>query len=1318
MKPNLLIFVVLVISAAVVTPVMSQVATKPLIALSADSLDFGTVRVNSTRSLTSEIKNLGTAPLNISSIISSNPAFSFSPATGSVAAGGSLELTIQFTPVISLAYCDSLVIGSNNATNPAITLHLFGRGNEVIKIVPQPYCSNAPYNTIICIDLGVTLDPSTLADSTIKVVGSHSGLHKSSSITFNSDTRRLIWSPSVAFRKGEEVSVTLTSKIKVIGTEPSFIPQTWSFKIQSNPSSGIFRKSASIPVPPGPTSVVAADFDGDGYLDLAVVSHDSSALVIERNMGSWNFVQVAMLDAGFGPTTVLAGDYDGDGLTDLVVTNEDSQLLFFKNNGNFKFTKITLNVPGYIDFLTQGDYDGDGDIDFVAASSSSDVIHDIIRNDGNFKFTVFSYSDNYAQSLVSGDFDGDGDIDVAILNNGSKILRNDGNMKFTPVQASSVGPMASWDFDNDGKLDIISGGYDSGLYLLRNLGYLQFELDDIFPSHTAPPLKEVPIQIDGDGYEDLAALTSNGLQLFKNDSGTAFVNSSTIAVPSGAYNLAAADFNNSGSIDVAVVSVSPSNVLTIYENCESFSEIGISSTRLDFNAVDRDSSKSLSLRISNSGDLSLHIDSMYASTTAFKVLPTSGVIKPGDSFDISVTFTPTEIKSYLDSITIVSSDSAHPVIYCALSGRSSQVLVDSVYPGQNALNADPTNIKAHFLQDVLPSSLTSSTIKVYGSSSGFHSISLVYNSSTRVLAITPTRRFTAGEVITVMVTSGISLTGGIPVLSPFSWSFTMPVRGGSANFAAMKDITVDTYPRFLCSADFNNDGISDIAVSNFSSNSISVIQCFKGTPAHLVKNIAVGQAPMDIAAGDVDGDGNMDIVAILGSAIAMLKGDGNWGFTLTTIPNSPDAEGIALADLDGDGKLDIIVGNNSSDSITVLRNNGNLKFTRLVLPFDVPNPLVIKTGDFDNDGDMDIIVAKGTMDNFALLRNDGMMHFTSVTIPNVSAYVQAMDVADFNGDGKLDIAAENANSRSANVLANEGGLIFQRIIQAGINDDPLSLTAADFNNDGRMDFATVNNSYSNTGSVYINDSLNFKLKSTFTIVPGSQNMISGDFNGDGAMDIAFVNQGSASISWLLNMSSRSYILSTKNVDFGGVKVGKSVKDTVTIMNIDTSKMTVDSIHLKSHSFSSSVNKLSLFSQGTAFIPITFAPDSVGNFADTLVVFLDSVVSDTLLLQGKGLTTVGVHSLNDDIPKEFALGQNYPNPFNSSTSISFDLPSKALVSLRVFDVLGREASLIVSGELGAGSYIRQWNAANLASGVYFYRLEAGSYSDTKRLLLLK
>jgi hypothetical protein len=88
------------------------------------------------------------------------------------------------------------------------------------------------------------------------------------------------------------------------------------------------------------------------------------------------------------------------------------------------------------------------------------------------------------------------------------------------------------------------------------------------------------------------------------------------------------------------------------------------------------------------------------------------------------------------------------------------------------------------------------------------------------------------------------------------------------------------------------------------------------------------------------------------------------------------------------------------------------------------------------------------------------------------------------------------------------------------------------------------------------------------------------------------------------------------------------------------------------------------------------------------------------------------------PEAFSLKQNYPNPFNPSTSISFSIPSTSFVSLKVYDLLGREVATLVSEQMSSGNHSKQWNAAALPSGIYFYRLQTGSFTETKKLVLLK
>jgi len=86
--------------------------------------------------------------------------------------------------------------------------------------------------------------------------------------------------------------------------------------------------------------------------------------------------------------------------------------------------------------------------------------------------------------------------------------------------------------------------------------------------------------------------------------------------------------------------------------------------------------------------------------------------------------------------------------------------------------------------------------------------------------------------------------------------------------------------------------------------------------------------------------------------------------------------------------------------------------------------------------------------------------------------------------------------------------------------------------------------------------------------------------------------------------------------------------------------------------------------------------------------------------------------------KFELEQNYPNPFNPATSIQYAIGSKQFVSIKVYDLLGNEVAKLVSEEKPAGSYKIDFDASNLSSGIYYYRIVTGSFTDTKKMILLK
>ena len=96
----------------------------------------------------------------------------------------------------------------------------------------------------------------------------------------------------------------------------------------------------------------------------------------------------------------------------------------------------------------------------------------------------------------------------------------------------------------------------------------------------------------------------------------------------------------------------------------------------------------------------------------------------------------------------------------------------------------------------------------------------------------------------------------------------------------------------------------------------------------------------------------------------------------------------------------------------------------------------------------------------------------------------------------------------------------------------------------------------------------------------------------------------------------------------------------------------------------------------------------------------------------------VQQINHNLPELFSLYQNYPNPFNPATRIRYEIPKASFVSLKIYDLLGREVATLVNEEKQSGSYEVEFDGSNLSSGIYFYRMQAGSYINTKKFVLLK
>jgi len=202
---------------------------------------------------------------------------------------------------------------------------------------------------------------------------------------------------------------------------------------------------------------------------------------------------------------------------------------------------------------------------------------------------------------------------------------------------------------------------------------------------------------------------------------------------------------------------------------------------------------------------------------------------------------------------------------------------------------------------------------------------------------------------------------------------------------------------------------------------------------------------------------------------------------------------------------------------------------------------------------------------------------------------------------------------------------------------------------------------------------------------------------------AYNKEDTASVSWNIFTSP----LAILNSDSTGVKDSTSFSYQIKVFNYYQDAL--------SFSLSGAPDSLSIDSNGLI----------TGNFGEMDTTFNFSIIvnnqhsnSDTLkfkLVVSKNIT--GIDN-QENLPDKFYLSQNYPNPFNPSTTIEYNIPKAGLVTLKIYDILGREVRTIVNKEKTAGSYKISFNASSFASGVYFYRLTSGGFTLIKKMVLLK
>jgi hypothetical protein len=326
------------------------------------------------------------------------------------------------------------------------------------------------------------------------------------------------------------------------------------------------------------------------------------------------------------------------------------------------------------------------------------------------------------------------------------------------------------------------------------------------------------------------------------------------------------------------------------------------------------------------------------------------------------------------------------------------------------------------------------------------------------------------------------------------------------------------------SADFNNDGIPDIAVATTGGQLSVLLGKGDGTfqPPKVLK-VALGA--FGVAAGDLNGDGKVDLVVSVDAPISSLSvylGQGDGTFTPKAKYSAPPyLHTPVLADFNGDGHLDVAANDlpgNHQGSVVVWFGSGDGTLqspTKYHIPGGIP--LGVAVGDLNGDGHPDLTVADGATSNADVLLNNGDGTFQPVVqYPIGGGLAQCVTIADLNADGKPDLAL-GTTFYQVDVLLNNGDGTFGSPAEFSTAGDlPFQIIATDLNLDGKVDLAVAANE---DQLLYGNGDGTFGNPVALPIGGISGNsMVSADFNRDGAPDLAqsTANKGVPAEAVLIN----------------------------------------------------------------------------------------------------------------------------------------------------------------------------------------------------------
>lgn len=799
--------------------------------------------------------------------------------------------------------------------------------------------------------------------------------------------------------------------------------------------------AAKIDFPSGafPHGITAADFNNDGRIDVAATSNnlDVVSVFINTSTGPGNISFAARVDfaAGNAAQDVAHADLDGDGRTDLVVTNySDNTISVLRNtstSGSLSFApKTDLAAGDTPNFVSVGDIDSDGKIDLAVANAVTETIS-VYRNNSTPGTIIlapnvdFPVQGSFAVAL--GDVSGDGKIDLIVPDFGTNVFvgqntsTGPGNLNFSTPQGFTAGSTVQFaavsDFDRDGKADIAVVNQSSqSISVLRNVASALPPPTISGFSPTSGPVGTT-VAITGTNFDPTPSNNTVKINGIAATVTSATATNLQVIVPAGA---------TTGLINVTVDCNSVTSAVnftlttppTITSITPSSGNVGSSViiTGTNFGSV--------------AADNIVYFGATLAAVTAASPTQLTATVPDGSTYQpLSVTvngltaYAPSPFVATFPGTGVIDASSFAPKVDFGTSTRPTEVIIGD-------LDGDGKG-------DVATINDSSPTLSVLRSTSTPGTIS--FAARVDLPAGGSSQGMEVGDIDSDGKLDLITVSDGASQVSVHRNTSTP----GTISFPPRVSFATGTTPVSVAIGDLDGDGKIDLAVSNASSNSVSVYHNTgsTGTISFAPRiNFATGSNPYDVAVADIDLDTKPDlIVASRGTHIVSVfrntSTPGSIAFAARVdiaIGAATQPYGVAVGDLDGDGKPDIASANSTARTVAVIRNIST-PGTITTGSFDPPvsfatsasDPTYVSFGDVNGDGKPDLLVGNNNGTIIQVLRNTSVPGtFTAGSFSASVSYTTGtrpytVKSGDIDGDGKPELAVANATSNTVSILRSQ-----------------------------------------------------------------------------------------------------------------------------------------------------------------------------------------------------------------------------------------------------------------------------------------------------------